>query len=89
MGGGGFTCWMAESVTEARVNMLIFGYCKKCLDPYPCVWDTYKNKIYSECFICLPLAKRDWPVPSFLDFTAIIKKFHDPDNMILLAYETI
>ena len=40
----------------------------------PCVLNTYKNKVYA-VFFCLLLARCNRPVPSFLDFTAIIWLF--------------
>ena len=73
---------VAEFVTDAWPgitivieNMLIFGHCKNCLDPSPPVFWTPTKTKYKLIFLCLLLARRNWPVPSFLDFTAIIKLF--------------
>ena len=72
---------MKEFFMEARVLSNSVKLCsyldiaKIALTPPLCDWDTYKNKIHGDCFLCLPLARYDRPVPSFLDFTATIKLF--------------
>ena len=71
----GKICHGSNGIIQVSDNMLIFGFCKNCHDPSPCGWDTYKNKIYGDCLICLPLARCDQPVTSSLDFTATIKLF--------------
>ena len=70
---GGGICNGCTGITIVSKNMIIFGHCTNCLDPFPHVfWKPTKTN-YTHIFLCLLLARRYWPVPYFLDFTAIIK----------------
>ena len=70
---GGGICNGCTGITIVSKNMIIFGHCTNCLDPFPLVFWTPTKTKYIQIFLCLLLARRYWPVPYFLDFTAIIK----------------